>query len=127
VCRIFASVRAADSDFAGRLGYTIKLLGVSEVFDAPAAAAAAAAAATAAPALQRRLLDVFVSPALVPARSPLGQTGGALNLVQVASAALGETSFAGAGAGRFATANSVLADLFAIAKRTNTRRAPKSV
>ena len=61
---------------------------------------------------------MFVSPALVPLGSPLAGTGGAGNLVQVDSAALGRTSYAGAGAGREPTANSVLADLVAIAKGT---------
>jgi homoserine dehydrogenase len=104
-------------------GFAIKHLGVSTLFDAPRGAAVAAAVegggeGPAAPRLQRRLLDVFVSPALVPLGSPLATTGGAGNLVQVDSLALGRTSYGGAGAGREPTANSVLADLVAIAKRT---------
>ncbi len=117
-----------DVQVARASGYAIKHLGVSALFDAPRgdeapAAAAAAAAATAVPApspprLQRRLLDMFVSPALVPLGSPLAATGGAGNLVQVDSAALGRSSYGGAGAGREPTANSVLADLVSIAKGT---------
>lgn len=131
-------VTAFDMAAAAAGGFTIKLLGVSELFDEGGGAAVGDAAAAAnvaaaappssnpsvdgAPPLRRRLLDIFVSPALVPVNSALGRTGGALNLVQVDSAALGRTTFAGAGAGRFPTANSIVADLFAIAKGTNAKR-----
>jgi homoserine dehydrogenase len=128
-------IETFDVDVARASGYAIKHLGVSSLFDAKegeAAAAAAAAAAAVAPGapaaapapprLQRRLLDMYVSPALVPLGSPLAATGGAGNLVQVDSAALGRSSYAGAGAGREPTANSVLADLVSIAKGTVSPR-----
>lgn len=107
-------------------GYTIKLLGVAQAFDEPApapaadgAAGGAAAAAAASPARPgKRLLDLWVSPALVPCGSPLATTGGALNMIQVDSASLGRTTYLGAGAGRFPTANSVVADMTAIALGT---------
>jgi hypothetical protein len=58
----------------------------------------------------------------VPLSSSLASTGGALNLISCESEALGRTTFSGAGAGRFPTANSILADMIAIAKGTNARR-----
>lgn len=120
-------VTAFDMAAAAAGGFTIKLLGVSELFDESSADGGAAApmsdlSGDAPPLLRKRFLDIFVSPALVPINSPLGRTGGALNLVQVDSTALGRTTFSGAGAGRFPTANSIVADLLAIAKGTNAKR-----
>jgi len=114
-----------DVAAAASAGYAIKLLGVSTLFDPPSRATADSSSSLekssseeeVAPKAQRKLLlDMFVSPTLVPLSSPLGSTGGAGNLVQVDSQALGRTSYGGAGAGREPTANSVLADLVGIAR-----------
>ena len=136
-------VTAFDVTSAASAGFAVKLLGVSELFDATAATTAvvegetkveveaevssstpsSAVSATGKPALRKRLLDVFISPALVPLRSSLGETGGAGNIVLVDSESLGTSTFAGAGAGRYPTALSVVADLMAIARGTNSKRA----
>jgi homoserine dehydrogenase len=123
-CTGISGVADIDFEFAGDLGHTIKLLGVAETMEADLeaegeeAAAVAAAASSAPAAVSKRSLDVFVSPCLVEDDSPLGATSGANNLVEVTGLASGLTSYAGAGAGRFPTAASVLADMVAIATGT---------
>jgi hypothetical protein len=63
---------------------------------------------------------VFVTPVLVPAGSPFATTNGAMNLIQVRSEFVGTSHYYGAGAGRFPTANSVVADMLAIAAGTQS-------
>ncbi len=112
-------------DFAAVRGYgaTVKLLGVAKLFDAPAPAASSSSASAASSSsassspLQQKLLDVFVSPVIVPSASAFGTTNGGMNLFRVESSALGVSEYYGPGAGRFATANSVLADMAAFAQR----------
>ena len=107
-----------DVQAAKASGYAIKHLGVSTLFEK------AEQQQQQQPTLKRprQLLDMFVSPALVPLGGSFASTGGAGNLVVVDSEALGRSSYGGAGAGREATANSILADLVAIAKGSISAR-----
>ena len=57
-----------------------------------------------------------VTPAAVPQRSPLGETGGVTNMVEVIGLPVGRVAFRGPGAGGEATASAVLADLLALAR-----------
>lgn len=66
-------------------------------------------------------LTAFVSPCAVPRASSLGAATGPGNVVAVDAEQAGDLSFTGPGAGRFPTANSVVADVLAI--RTGASRA----
>ncbi len=57
-----------------------------------------------------------VTPAAVPLNSPLGETPGVTNLIEVIGAPVGRVAFRGPGAGGFATSSAVLADLLALAR-----------
>jgi len=94
------SVSSIDFEYAKLMGMTIRLLGVArrnrnlEEFDGP--------------------LSVSVSPHLVPVGSVFGQTYGGNNAVVIRSKNLGTSTYTGPGAGRFETANSVVADIVRI-------------
>ncbi|CAM9365026.1 unnamed protein product, partial [Phaeothamnion confervicola] len=60
-------------------------------------------------------LSVFVSPVIVPLNLPIAAARGAGNIVSITSSNLGASSYAGPGAGRFPTANSVASDLVRLA------------
>jgi homoserine dehydrogenase len=85
------AVTPADIAFAGRLGYVVKLLAVSEAVGAEVA--------------------VRVHPAMVPASHPLAAVRDAFNAVFVEGEAVGELMFYGRGAGGMPTASAVLGDL----------------
>jgi homoserine dehydrogenase len=61
-------------------------------------------------------LAVYVSPVIVPLSSPLASAKGPGNMVVVNSVNMPESTFAGPGAGRWPTANSVLNDIVRIAQ-----------
>ncbi|CAN0498072.1 unnamed protein product [Ectocarpus sp. 12 AP-2014] len=61
-------------------------------------------------------LAVFVSPVLVPLGGPLASTRGPGNVVVVRSENLTESVYAGPGAGRYPTANSVVNDIVRLAR-----------
>jgi hypothetical protein len=64
-------------------------------------------------------VSVYVSPAMVPLSSPLAAAKGPGNTVLLQSENLGlATSFAGPGAGRYPTANSIVSDILRIAQDT---------
>lgn len=106
-----AGVTPFDVAAAAAQGFAVKLLGVSRLFPGGEASGK-----------RRLLLDAFVSPALVPLGSPMAGTGGAQNFINVDSPALGRVGFCGPGAGRDATATSILADMVAIARGTHSPR-----
>lgn len=78
---------------------TIKLIGTAAVMD-------------------RRQLCVYVTPTVVPASSMLANIGGSGNCAQVVSDNLGACSYTGPGAGRYPTANSIVADVYRAASDT---------
>jgi homoserine dehydrogenase len=110
----------SDWDFAAlrEQGLTIKLLGSMLMF------APAAEGATPSPP-PMRLLDLFVSPSVVGRTSAFGLTAGPMNLIRTRGDSTGTLAFYGAGAGRFATANSVVSDMVNIAKGTASTVIPR--
>jgi homoserine dehydrogenase len=88
-------VTAEDFEYAGLLESTIKLVGSAHVDSA---------------------LSASLCPFLVPKDSVVGSVHGVNNLVSIVTDNLGELSMQGPGAGRFATANSVVSDAVSIAR-----------
>jgi homoserine dehydrogenase len=93
-------VSKIDMEFAAKLGYTIKLLGIAKQLDAGAAARKSG------PAVQ-----VSVYPALIPNSHVLASVNGVFNAVFVRGDVVGDTLFYGRGAGKDATASAVLSDI----------------
>jgi homoserine dehydrogenase len=86
---------AADIQYAGELGYVIKLLGVARHTDGQ--------------------MQVRVHPALVSKAHPLAHVNGVSNAIAVRGDAVGEVMFQGPGAGQFPTASAVMGDVLNIA------------
>ena len=93
-------VSKLDMEFAAKLGYTIKLLGIVKQL------AAKSAAGKRPPAIQ-----VSVYPALIPNAHVLASVNGVFNAVLVRGDIVGDTLFYGRGAGKDATASAVLSDV----------------
>lgn len=91
------SITQADIEFAGKLGYTIKLLGVVKTSAGPAA--------------KPKTVQVSVYPALVPDAHVLASVNHVFNAVFVRGDIVGDTLFYGRGAGKDATASAVLSDI----------------
>lgn len=87
-----SNITATDFEYAKILGSTIKLIGCAN--------------------LENEKLSVYVSPMIVPLDSALSSATGAGNMVLVKSKNNTESIFAGPGAGRYPTANSVINDIF---------------
>jgi len=103
-CMGITEISSVDFEYAKLLGCTIKLIGTAE-----------------------RLSDfgehdgdlsVYVAPKLIPTSHLFSTTRGVENTISIKSANLGVTSYSGTGAGRFPTANSVVADICRIASNT---------
>jgi len=103
-CNGITEILPTDFEYAKLLGCTIKLVGTAV-----------------------RLskfgehdgdLSVCVAPKLVPKSHFLASTRGCGNVVAIDTANLGLTSYGGPGAGRFPTANSVVADICRVANNT---------
>jgi len=92
-------VSKIDMEFAAKLGYTIKLLGIIKQV-------ASAAGADRQPAVQ-----VSVYPALIPSDHVLASVNQVFNAVFVRGDVVGDTLFYGRGAGKDATASAVLSDV----------------
>jgi homoserine dehydrogenase len=88
-------VTRADIEFAGKLGYTIKLLGVVKV----------------ASGARRKTIQVSVYPALIPNGHVLASVNHVFNAVFCRGDVVGDTLFYGRGAGKDATASAVLSDI----------------
>jgi homoserine dehydrogenase len=103
------SVSKLDIQFAGQLGYTIKLLGVVKCV-APGGAPRGTGEA---PVLPRKgcRAQVSVYPALVPNAHVLASVNHVFNAVYVRGDVVGDTLYYGRGAGQDATASAVLSDL----------------
>ena len=87
-----SGITAADIDFAGRLGYSVKLLAIAERFEDGSVA-------------------VRVHPAMVPVAHPLAAVRDSFNAVFIEGEAVGDLMFYGRGAGGFPTASAVLGDV----------------
>lgn len=93
-----------DTRVAEKAGYTIKLIGHTEITDAG--------------------LIAFVSPRVVPLSNPLSRIDGVFNGVLVDANMVGEVMFYGPGAGKLPTASAVVADIIdVIAARDNEPKA----
>jgi homoserine dehydrogenase len=99
-CEGIQSVTKADIEFAGKLGYTIKLLGVVKM-NQPSGKSKAAP----------KSIQVSVYPTLVPNSHVLAGVNHVFNAVFVRGDAVGDTLFYGRGAGKDATASAVLSDV----------------
>jgi homoserine dehydrogenase len=86
-----SKLSADDIKLAERLGYRIKLLGITK--------------------RRPEGVELRVHPALVPAKSMLANVEGAMNAVLVRGDAVGQTLYYGKGAGEEPTASAVVADL----------------
>ncbi|HXC99563.1 MAG TPA: homoserine dehydrogenase [Verrucomicrobiae bacterium] len=89
-----------DIQFAGQLGYTIKLLGVVKTLDG-----------TGSRKTGRGAVQVSVYPALVPETHLLASVNGVFNAILARGDVVGDTLYYGRGAGQDATASAVLSDL----------------
>lgn len=96
-----------DIQFAGQLGYTIKLLGVVK----QVVAGGRAAKATTRTAAAQARIQVSVYPCLVPNAHVLASVNDVFNAVYVRGDIVGDTLYYGRGAGQDATASAVLSDL----------------
>lgn len=95
-------ITRTDIQFAGQLGYTIKLLGIIKQQPAPAGTRTTARAAR---------IQVSVYPTLVPNSHVLAGVNHVFNAVFVRGDVVGDTLFYGRGAGKDATASAVMSDL----------------
>ena len=90
------SITKTDIEFAGKLGYTIKLLGVVKGGKSGGA---------------NHAVQASVYPALVPDSHVLASVNHVFNAVFVRGDVVGDTLFYGRGAGKDATASAVLSDI----------------
>lgn len=111
------SVTKADIQFAGQLGYTIKLLGIIRTLPGKSKAKVQAKATSGA------RIQVSVCPTLVPNTHVLANVNQVFNAVFIRGDVVGDTLFYGRGAGKDATASAVLSDLAdaALDLKTGTR------
>jgi len=86
------SITPLDLEFAGKLGYAIKLLGIVKGNGGSP-------------------VQVSVYPALIPSGHVLASVGGVYNGILVRGDVVGDTLYYGQGAGQDATASAVLSDL----------------
>jgi len=98
-----------DLQFASRLGYTIKLLGIVKCLGAGDTARKVSRRTRGATPVCA--IQASVYPALVPRTHVLASVNDAYNAVAVRGDVVGDTLFYGRGAGSEATASSVLSDL----------------
>jgi homoserine dehydrogenase len=93
------SLELSDLRYAAELGYTVKLLAVSQLVSGQ--------------------LEMHVQPTLVRHHTPLAAVHGAFNAIAVVGDVVGETWYSGPGAGQMPTASAVVADLIdTVAGRT---------
>jgi homoserine dehydrogenase len=104
-------VSALDIQFARQLGYTIKLLGIIKLLDAPAGSPPNPSRKSARPAGAPSRIQVAVYPTLIPDSHVLASVDDVFNAVFVRGDVVGDTLFYGRGAGKDATASAVLSDL----------------
>ncbi|MEX1230184.1 MAG: homoserine dehydrogenase [Planctomycetaceae bacterium] len=89
------SLELADLYYAGELGYTVKLLALAK--------------------LQNQKLEMRVQPMLVRSDRPLAKVDGPHNMISLVGDVVGQTWYAGPGAGQMPTASAVLADVIDMA------------
>ena len=87
-------ITLTDVALAKEFGYTVKLIGYTEIKDGK--------------------IFAFVSPRMIPAGNPLSTIDGVFNGVLVSANMVGEVMFYGPGAGKLPTASAVVADIIDI-------------
>ena len=97
-CTGISSLTADDFNYAKTLQSTIKLVATARMESSG----------------ETVVVQAFVTPCICPLNGIIGNVNGATNVVQIVSESLGTSHMLGAGAGRFPTANSVVADMQAI-------------
>lgn len=97
------SITRQDIEFAGKLGYTIRLLGCVKTANGEGKKSASRSRPSA--------IQVSVYPALVPNSHVLANVNGVFNAILVRGDVVGDTLYYGQGAGQDATASAVLSDL----------------
>lgn len=93
------AITKLDMEFAARLGYTIKLLGMVKLVQEAAGRKK-----------RTSQIQVSVYPALIPSDHVMASVGDVFNAVFVRGDVVGDTLFYGRGAGKDATASAVLSD-----------------
>ena len=88
-------------EYAGKLGYVIKLIGMSRV-------------------CADGMVNVMVSPMMILKEHPLAAVEGVNNAIMVDGNAIGSAMFYGPGAGKLPTASAVVADVIDIAKNRSS-------
>ncbi|MFH1858627.1 MAG: homoserine dehydrogenase [Candidatus Omnitrophota bacterium] len=92
-------VAPQDIQYAGEMGYRVKLLAIAK--QTPEG------------------LEARVQPTLIPKNHPLAAVRNIYNAITVQGDLVGETIFYGQGAGKFPTASAVLSDILDLAKRAD--------
>lgn len=100
-------IDASDIEYAGDLGYRIKLLAIAKQLDGE--------------------LEARVHPALIPEDHMLASVGGVYNAVYVVGDAVGSLMFYGRGAGQMPTASAVVSDIAEIARGLLQDRTARAV
>jgi homoserine dehydrogenase/predicted amino acid-binding ACT domain protein len=94
-CQGITRIRKDDFDYMKLMDHNIKILGVASVDESGA-------------------VNAYVSPHAVKSGTAIADTSGATNLVTVKSSNIGDSTYVGAGAGRWPTAQSVVADVLRV-------------
>eukprot|EP00922_Rhytidocystis_sp_ex-Travisia-forbesii_P066289 GHVS01098404.1.p1 GENE.GHVS01098404.1~~GHVS01098404.1.p1 ORF type:complete len:494 (+),score=53.46 GHVS01098404.1:160-1482(+) len=108
-CEGIQRIANVDFEYAKMINHTIKLLSISELCQQAGGGA---------------VVYMSVSPVMVPVDTPLGRIEGVTNVVELMSKNLGSSIYVGPGAGRYATANSVVADILEIQSRIDAKGGP---
>ena len=102
-CTGISSLTTDDFNYAKTLNSTIKLVGTARKVKLTNFLGNVS-----------ETVQAFVTPCICPMNGIIANVNGATNVVQIVSESLGTSHLLGAGAGRFPTANSVVADMQAI-------------
>ena len=92
-----SEIESFDFIYAGKLGYTIKLIGMGKL-------------------TPKGEMILSVRPTLIPSQSILAKVSGSLNAVYIVGEKMGETMYFGRGAGDTPTGGSVSADIISLAR-----------
>jgi homoserine dehydrogenase len=104
------NITRLDMQFAGQLGYTIKLLGIVKRTE-PIAESTLPVARKSKIGNRKSAIQVSVYPTLVPNAHVLASVNHVFNAIYVRGDVVGDTLYYGRGAGQDATASAVLSDL----------------
>jgi homoserine dehydrogenase len=106
-CEGISKISTIDIDFAGELGYNIKLLAITKVANGE--------------------VEMRVHPTMIPKDFMLAKVDGVFNAIYVLGDAVGETLYYGRGAGDMPTGSAVVSDIIDIAaKKGSEYRDPLS-